>query len=544
MAAKESDASLADPSASSISQKRPPSLLDFSNEILISIIQYVNSGSHDSDGDYVMPRGSRNLLALALCSRHIYELAEPVLYSAFRQSGNQALPSFLCRILERSDLARRVKLFYGASIPDYLDMSGLKDQDWSRIRKACREAFSPNLGIEFVEIWTSAIGYGSPDATTALVLCLTPNLEELQFRDYAIGYEFIHLFVDRAAEFQIRSELSSFSLPNLKSVSLDFWDTEYGMPFSDLEPFLKLKSVTKFEADGVCEDTVSADEDVKDKGLIFSTTDLTLTRCVLAHGDMVAIFRCFPNLERLYYEHGGPTVGGPDFQPPYMLAAIEHLKPCLKDLTILFEYMFAGYEYEEYPIGSLAQFEKLTSIDVTASILLGDHGVDNEDGSYDGEDDKGFPRRQRLVDAVPPTLQRLSLRDISRADINEIFRLVAQKPKSAPSLQTLDLRWEGIHYPDKPSPTFPTSHPSFTEQQAARLLSECEKAGVELLIRYLPPKPKYCTWMENLVELTDGRTGVAPITETFAYPYDGFEEFCREKGCDPVTGQSEIFWRF
>jgi len=34
-------------------------------------------------------------------------------------------------------------------------------------------------------------------------------------------------------------------------------------------------------------------------------------------------------------------------------------------------------------------------------------------------------------------------------------------------------------------------HPGFTEEEAAELLEECERAGIKLKVKYLPPQPKW-----------------------------------------------------
>jgi hypothetical protein len=64
----------------------------------------------------------------------------------------------------------------------------------------------------------------------------------------------VDVIFERAANMRNRGEISPYSLSSLKSVSLSYWDTENGTSFSNLEIFLKLKSVAEFEAFAVSDD--------------------------------------------------------------------------------------------------------------------------------------------------------------------------------------------------------------------------------------------------------------------------------------------------
>ena len=525
------------PSLSQPAHKGSLCLYDFSNEILINIIKHIMHAN--------------SLLALALCSRRLYELTEPILYGEFEQTNDRSLPTFLRRILAQPDLASRTRLFTGTAPHDWdaeMDISNFTEEDWTRVRAAVHAA---SIGKAQAASWIEAAEQGIWDALAALLLSVTPNLEELNLDGWGwtsvVGdTPFIDAILERAVDFQNRAVPSPYAMSSLNDVSLTYWDTESGMQFNFLEPFLKLRSVITFQASAVSEDGGHEFENAEPSSLVFSATDLTLDRSTISHTDMVYRFKQFQNLERLYYKHGGALIGWANFEPPRMMAAIEHLKPCLKDLTIIVDDAdLVGEEFENYPIGSLAGFQKLTSIDVTSSILIGEEPRSEDEHVISSE---SFPSHQRLVDSVPPTLEYLSLRNCKEHHVPHIFDLVTQKAAKTPLLEELNLHWKGVNYPDKPRELAPNKHPGFSEKEADDLILACEAADIELVVKYLRPKPKYVCWR---VELTaeeakqhasrfSGIQVIPTASQIFHYPYEGYEECCREHDCDPATGYSKV----
>jgi hypothetical protein len=156
-----------------------------------------------------------------LCSRQLHDLTEPILYAKFGQRNSKSLLAFLCRLLARPDLANRVKLFTGTVCdkgPGEQDVSGFTDEDWTRVRAAVRAA---SINKEKETAWIDAIEEGIRNALTALFLCLTPNLEEIDLKEWGYGYEegrapFMDDILERAVGLQNRAEQSPYSLSNLK----------------------------------------------------------------------------------------------------------------------------------------------------------------------------------------------------------------------------------------------------------------------------------------------------------------------------------------
>jgi hypothetical protein len=420
----------------------------FPNEILIIIIQYVRPAKH--------------LLQLALCSHDLLEVAEPVLYTRFMPAHDRSLAFFLCRLLSRPSLATCTQSFSGLSLPrkkNVLDVSRVEEKHWALVQDVIAKASKDKTEAD---LWTKATKRGAWDALVALFMCITPNLQELWFEEWG-ATRWIYSILECAVDFQNMDVLSPYAMSNLREIRLISYGPMSGLSFDELELFLKLKSLRRFEAGGVSEDNGDDLKDAKPQNFVFGTTDLTFTHSYITHTDMAYWFKHFPYLERLCYEHTKPYAS---FEAPRMMAAIEHVKPCLKDLIIRFDGTDAGAEFKHYPIGSLTGFQNLTSIDVTAFILIGED-LDDEHVM----NSKSFPNHQRLVDSVPPTLKKLSLRDCQVYQVPHILELVSNKAVKIPLLERLELYWGS-----------PTLRNVFSKEKAAELIAACDAAGIEITI--------------------------------------------------------------
>jgi len=417
-----------------------------SNELLVGILKFASIGVYDEFQELVDT--SKWLLDVALCSRRMHNLTEPILYTQFKESGNR-LPKFLARILTRPDLARCVRIYHGIAISmgsmnieEFLNVSDLAEDDWERVRNAVHLAGSH-------ADWYHVLARGSWDAMTALMFHLLPNVQELEFSSWSYTnneYPFICAALDRPL------------LWKLWSVCIKFWDTENGMKLDQLVPFLKIPSVSAFKgymiSDGAWEGEPML-SNIKNLSLNYSNLDTVSLKKFLM---------CFPRLEKLFYRNGGAYVGYSEFDAPAAMEALKHLKPCLKELHILQDDTDNMWECQIFGIGSFSDFRKLKFLDISTSILLDGEGL-------------------RLIDCLPASLEYLSLREVEARHVEQIFELVSQK-----SL-TLDLQWEGIVYPDKPSSLGPILHPGFTTAEAEKLQSLAE-----ILIKRLPPNPRYAQY--------------------------------------------------
>jgi hypothetical protein len=153
-------------------------LLSLSNELLINIIEFAS-----------ITAGSSWLLDLCTCSRRLHNITEPILYTRIEEGGifGKSLPKLLCRIVERPDLGRRVKIWGGdpmdsaeeeESVHRWVDTSTVEETDWERIQGIVDQI---ELNGSHTQSWFETMQGGSWDAMTALVLYLLPNLRELKF---------------------------------------------------------------------------------------------------------------------------------------------------------------------------------------------------------------------------------------------------------------------------------------------------------------------------------------------------------------------------
>ncbi|RDL37407.1 uncharacterized protein BP5553_04840 [Venustampulla echinocandica] len=520
-------------------------LTSLSDEILIAIAEYVGCDTGGVEPRYqtkgIAPQGPKNVYNLSLCSRRLRHITLPLVYSHIRSDNvcydgiTEPLVSFLCKILAAPEIAGWVQVFHGAVMEEadgLLNLSQVTDEDWARIRSAvdaASESGSQGQG------WLRGIESGLWDAIVTLVLSRLPNLEELEFENWTCGFDYFPIlarYVARAAELQQCGETSTESMLKLRRVALYFWDTEFGILLLDLVGFLKLKSLESFYAHMVHEDNYSAlshdgpPPEWYSPELEFSTKSLHLHHCNIDHKTLTLFLRCFTSLERLRYKNG--VVSYCEFEPSRMMEALEHMKPCVKELVIIdHEDTYFGEYQEEYqkehPLSSLVGFEKLKSIEMDACITMG-HRTSADEDEAEGK----FPKYQNLKGSLPPNLESLRLHHCGSKFLTQICEYIVQKDTCTPALKRLDLGWEKVQYPEKYSPDG-LIHPNFTNEEANKLLAACQEADVEMVMKTQRPKGKFASYK-------DKKLGI--VSNYFHYPYNGYEEFCKEHGCDLETGRS------
>jgi hypothetical protein len=496
-----------------------------SNELIINIIRYISSADEVEVTGLSGTYSQRHLFHFSLCSKRLYSLTEPILYHRFVE-GSQANPTalqlFLRRIIVRPDLANRVQVYHGTgkdkSYPDeLLDITYLKEEPiWTEIQKRVGQ-ISENA--EEAKEWIKSIGEGDWDAITALTLSLTRNIQDLIFRGWNYKdevYPILLQYLSRARTAQSDGRLDNpFSLRHLRKVTLEYCDTEGGMGVDLLFPFLFIPSVHTFWATMVNEES-----DHQWNGTIPKfphIKELSLKPANMTTDALQQFLQSFPNLERLYYCSGYEW---PTLEPPRFLAAINHLKPVLQELC-LFNQNYIGVDIEDFPIGSLTGFTKLKTLRMDPIMLTGKAGpatvID------------GFRSRQDLVTSLPASLCHLELRNYQGNESleSEIKNLISCKPTTFPHLKSLDINWERIQYPDKPSPPEPHIFPGFEREDALRLLQDMEEVGVEMVMPSKPPQPQYINYIQAGTH----------VCISVDYPYTDYEKLCREHGCDPVTGK-------
>lgn len=133
-------------------------------------------------------------------------------------------------------------------------------------------------------------------------------------------------------------------------------------------------------------------------------------------------------------------------------------------------------------------------------------------------------------------LESLTLKGCDTSAVSAIFDMVYDKHKNIPLLRSLDLEWETILYPDKPSPTGPFIHPGFTREEANRLLDACMAAEIDMILTPKEPQGRKIRYYVD-----NKRGGQTMVFKYYHYPYRGYEEICEEMNLDPATGDP---WKF
>lgn len=125
------------------------------------------------------------LAALARTSKYMSEVTYPILYSSFRELGSEiSLIRFLRTILLNPDLSKHTKTFIGLSDGpcDTKIMEFLTSSELALFHKAAeveKEYFEEGFPIDRLSFLYNGHGI----SLTALLFCLLPNLEEIQFFD-------------------------------------------------------------------------------------------------------------------------------------------------------------------------------------------------------------------------------------------------------------------------------------------------------------------------------------------------------------------------
>jgi hypothetical protein len=445
-------------------------------ETLIDIVKYAGIDGTTS-----------SWLSLASCNQNLNRIVTPMLYLNFTEMGRNSVPKLLRTVLANTQLATYVRRYTGPGFPnrEFLDVSELAQADFA----ACQErvnAFQETLkgtgaALEDIENWMPRIRQGRWHAVTSMLLLLLPNLEGIEMIDYrhdeagdmehALGI---------AARLQGSGILTQFSLEHLTDVSLSpfaqpdvaeaddplgfyLWPESEYLHFSDIMPFLRLPSVQSVAVSRLAVDNA------RDRRLVcppenyqFSTKKLEIANSCLDAWWLITFLRLFTSLRKLSYNHVAREQENPDFLPQEIGQAIAHLHPCLEELEISNLGEESGEWTTAREIGSLAQFERLKSIDVDWSILFGfPSGLD------------GSTPVVRLCEVLPKALERLVLRHSGgmccEENLRELLWVVEER---FPELKRIEMK--GTHCND-----------------SGALTRDFKAKGVELLTH--PPKCNFGT---------------------------------------------------
>jgi hypothetical protein len=142
-----------------------------SPELILEILNYVDRS---------------DLWSFYTCSRRLYTITQPLIYSTFTQTGQHALPNLLCSIIAKPHLATCIKhldlsiLGRRHNISD-IDTSFLSETDLTWIRA---QLLNAGWSKEWVEDWVTRLSEKDNwDAAAGLLMCLcSKNLESIVLR--------------------------------------------------------------------------------------------------------------------------------------------------------------------------------------------------------------------------------------------------------------------------------------------------------------------------------------------------------------------------
>ncbi len=394
----------------------------FPDEVILEIIRQVDD--------------SKTLASISRASHRLHGFAESYLYSVFAQVDfwGEAISLFLRTLLRKPHLGRYVKTWIGMSCDaTWIPMEKLDDEDLALLKLAARWV---SCGTQDIDDWIGLAVNGHWDTLAAVLLCLLPNLEEIEFIEYgnSEGFPYVESVLQRAAQLQetstchynsrrspIRSGLHhypeekamfmkliesgpdrrelewppvEFALAKLQRVSLSYYEEDFPRasitPYQIL-PFLNLKSVARFQVH-MLGNSFSPVENHFAPPIAtlytfplpkfkFTTSELVLTHSALSGVDLEKFMNYFTALKRFEYnfdydfEAITELAENTDCVPPKLTSALAHLVETLEELSITQE------KYREkvilpqadQPIEALTDFKQLRKLTASANMLLGRH---------------------------------------------------------------------------------------------------------------------------------------------------------------------------
>jgi hypothetical protein len=450
------------------------SLYNLSDELLLEIAEWVNTSGYIPDYSRFTERGSKFLASLAVCSRRLNSIATPVLYRTFVQTKYKALPSFLRTLSEKPEMRALVKtiVVYEISEEESMDMGGFSQQDLKRV----------GLEVDVLDYfetenpdWMENLEAGKWQAVAALLLLLLPSLEEIEIGSYR-GPNFVeNKYIDTALAYATRQQFkpdAPHSLQNLKTVSMAYCDTEYGMSIAAILPFCALPSVTTARIH------MASDEQIVPNLQRYHTQDLQINNSNIAPSVLLSILRCFSSLKKLFYENGGPTVGYEDFLAQYLGQGIAHLKGSLEQLTVLDQGAgdFGTEDEELGTIGSLAGFKKLRKLAIFYNCLLAESSADDDD-----EDDGNAAEEPRLVNVLPFSLEFLAVAQCEPGVLGQVRELLETRQQGG-GQSFLSLQKVIIGFVSEPFAIAGSKGKAEMRRIEEELVADGKEMGVEVVI--------------------------------------------------------------
>ncbi|KFZ09383.1 hypothetical protein V502_08788 [Pseudogymnoascus sp. VKM F-4520 (FW-2644)] len=431
---------------------------DLPSEVIIDIARHVAAGVDRSkiygSYGYDFPRyNSCFLLQLALCSRRLHHLVEPVLYERFHHgamTSGKGLQLFLLRILARPDLGRCVKIFHvddtRAPILGFI-FSDDEDDNTYTFTEECVDLYETDFedvicftaegleaaGRKITEAstttqesseWVAGVEKRDLNAMIALILTLTPNLQVLDIDMWtrpdsvpAILTRMLGLVGQLQRERQRGNPLALWGLK--KVVVRYLLASDFEIATHHLLSVLTIPSVEilcaiheeaasnyffDFPETDVNETELESVLQGNNLGLV-NMKELSLSFMLVDPNTLFRLWRCYPGLKKLYYEDRLNDDDNGDngrfdidrFKSNNLIAEASRIIPHLQDLTILNQEYTWGSLMESSTMGVLTPFENLRRLEITWPVLACCGDLDEELFT--------LPTSRTVINAIPRSIK-------------------------------------------------------------------------------------------------------------------------------------------
>ncbi|KAL8783155.1 MAG: hypothetical protein Q9213_004847 [Squamulea squamosa] len=284
-----------------------------------------------------------------------------------------------------------------------------------------------------------------------LLLTLLPNLHTVAFQSNSYGVTKLLEVVERiaVANRDPNSSHHGKALGQLREITMDRWDTEFGEDPHVYGPFAMLPSVKVirgFKIDGQYFHWPSSFAAPSS-----NVTEIDIEHSAVTSGAFRALLGGISALRKFTYHHGGATVGEGLYDPAGIVKAlIEHAAASLISLDIDAKDTYMDEEEVQY-VGSLQAFRVLKTIRLEEHtfqyrIVIAFENVQAlSDGQYhEEEDSQSDDSREdgswdRLVDILPASIQTFKLVQTPDAKgFKELFEgMTKHKSEKLPALKTI-----------------------------------------------------------------------------------------------------------
>ncbi|PMD37355.1 hypothetical protein L207DRAFT_514637 [Hyaloscypha variabilis F] len=383
-----------------------------------------------------------DLSNVALCSRRLHNLVLPILYLSFKDDGALLkTPRFLATTVRRPEIARYVKKLSINGHNFRFFPPGTFDKNWDRIeavlKPLCRKE-------ETLRDWYHDLHH-SADAIIALAILLFPNVSIFTLPYYSSlrDVKYTPLVLSQTSRSR-SSDLSTLS-PLYQLRTLTFDKSYRGVLFVEyVQPFLSLGSLRSVSIS----DVWMIERDPASKGSIGRPTShithLSLHRSSINTQALLLLLNGCPNLTHLSYCHSNINEEGDGFYNPFNTFQIHKTLMCLKRSLHVLNLLNLDEEIDNsnteiyypireqgasLPLGSLADFEQLHTLQTTSRIILGGDGMPfrrEPENRLSTEE-----RALRITDGLPKELETLVLYRCTESIYSVMTKVFERKEKGA-----------------------------------------------------------------------------------------------------------------